>query len=105
MLTQNVNLSGASFPVIADPRFRADALFRTVEFTRSETLTASSSVGAFVAMCGGAALVFAPIGAVCGVLAGASVVAATQAKNTGKCLGIRWTYIGPPFPVIINCYA
>ncbi|WP_133162920.1 hypothetical protein [Arthrobacter glacialis] len=106
VLTQTVNLDGAAFPVIADPRLQQNLAFSTIEFTRSETNTASSSTGGFIAICGGATAVFAPIGAVCGVLAGASIIVATQAKNTGKCLGIRIGNWGTaPFPVIVNCYA
>lgn len=106
VLTQAVELDGAEFPVIADPRLEQNLAFSTLEFTRTETDTASSSTGGFLAICGAATVAFAPIGAVCGVLAGASVIVATQAKNTGKCLGLRIGNWGTaPFPVIVDCYA
>lgn len=106
-LTQTIDLKGATYPVIADPRVQVDWLFRTIEFQRSWTKTAAESIGAFMGICALATpLAGLVAGAVCGAMAGAANIAARQAINTGKCLGIRSNWaVGPPFPVIVNCYA
>ncbi|WP_157874103.1 hypothetical protein [Psychromicrobium lacuslunae] len=108
VLTQTIDFSGAQFPVIADPRFQKDWLNNTIEFTRTETSTAADSAGGFALICG-SAVGFLPLAGVCGVLAGASVVVANEARNQGKCLGIRWGNGIPlpayPYPVIVDCYA
>lgn len=90
ILTQSVAHKGRAYPVVADPRYKKDWLNNTIEFTKSETKTASSSAGAFGLICGTVAFRFPMGGAVCGAIAGSSVIVATQAKNSGKCLGIRW---------------
>lgn len=109
VLIQDVDLSNAAFPVIADPRLQKDWLNNTIEFSRSETATAASSDGAFVAVCAPVAFWFPPVGAVCGAFAGAASITAKQAQNQGDCLGIRWGNGFPvptyPYPVIVGCYA
>ncbi|WP_394940346.1 hypothetical protein [Psychromicrobium sp. YIM B11713] len=108
VVTQKIDFSNAQFPVIADPRLQKDWLNNTVEFTRGETATAADSAGGFALICGGAVALL-PVAAACGVLAGASVVVANNARNQGKCLGIRWgngfPIPGAPYPVIVDCYA
>ncbi|MEB0288083.1 hypothetical protein QN355_16155 [Cryobacterium sp. 10S3] len=99
--------SSTAFPVVADPRVQCDFVWCTLEFTKTETQTASeTAVGAGAVLCGGAALLNPIIGFACGVYSAAFWVAAVQAKNTGQCVGFRMLAIGgSAHPVIINCYA
>lgn len=96
----------AAYPVVADPRVQCDLVWCTIEFTRTETKTASeTAAGASAVLCGGAALLNPIAGFVCGAYGAAFWVAAVQAKNTGQCVGFRLLTIGgSAHPVIIRCY-
>lgn len=95
-----------AYPVVADPRVQCDLVWCTLEFTRTETRTASeTAAGATGVLCAGAALLNPIVGFVCGAYGAAFWVAAVQAKNTGQCAGFRMLAIGgSAHPVIIRCY-
>jgi hypothetical protein len=97
----------AAYPIVTDPRAECDLVWCTLEFTRTETKTASeTAAGASAVLCGGAALLNPIVGFVCGAYGTALWVAAVQAKNTGQCVGFRLLTIGgSAHPVIIHCYA
>lgn len=95
------------YPVVADPRVQCDLVWCTIEFTRTETLTASqTAVGAGAVLCAGVAALNPIVGFVCGAYGAAFWVAAVQANNTGECVGFRMLTVGgSAHPVILGCYA
>ncbi|WP_423183890.1 hypothetical protein [Arthrobacter sp. NyZ413] len=105
ILQQDINLRGAAFPVVADPRTACDAWFCTVEFNKSETKTIADNgwqaTGVVSLGCG---LLTPGMAVLCGAIGGALTIAASQAHNQGDCVGIRtyrWTS-QISFPVIYN---
>ena len=102
-----VPAESTAYPVVADPRVQCDVVWCTIEFTRTETNTASQTAAAASAvLCAGAGLLNPIVGFVCGAYGAAFWVAAVQAKNTGQCVGFRMLTIGgSAHPVIIGCYA
>lgn len=105
VLRQDVNLRGATFPVVADPRTACDPLFCTVEFNRSETKTiADNGWQATGVISLGCALLTPGMAVLCGAIGGAVTITASQAHNQGECLGIRAPRFASQaaFPVIYN---
>lgn len=106
VIYQSVDHREASYPVVADPRVACDAIWCTLEFNKSETQTASETAGGAAAvLCGGAALLNAAVGFVCGAWGAAFWIAAVQAKNQGDCVAMRVSVIpgfAAPHPAIYN---
>jgi hypothetical protein len=97
VITQTVNLTGAVFPVVADPSYGCGFANCTIQFNKSETrdwATASApTLGALIAGCtvagGGVA------GAACAAASGAMITSATLAVNHGECLELHFAGIPP----------
>lgn len=104
-VVQHVQHEGAAYPVVADPSVACDLAFCTTMLDKTETKTAAeSTVAATTLLCGPMTVVFAPLGAVCGAYGAAFHVAATQAVNSGQCVGERHLTIGGSIhPVIQPC--
>lgn len=105
ILRQDVNLHGATFPVVADPQTACDLWFCTVEFNRSETKTIADNgwqaTGVISLGCG---LLTPGMAVLCGAIGGAVTITASQAYNQGECIGIRAPRFASQaaFPVIYN---
>lgn len=105
ILRQDVNLHGATFPVVADPQTACDPWFCTVEFNRAETKTIAENgwqaTGVISLGCG---LLTPGMAVLCGAIGGAVTITASQANNQGECLGIRTPRFAGQvsFPVIYN---
>ncbi|UKA59793.1 hypothetical protein [Arthrobacter sp. FW306-2-2C-D06B] len=105
ILRQEVNLQGATFPVVADPQTACDPWFCTVEFNRSETKTIADNgwqaTGVISIGCG---LLTPGMAVLCGAIGGAVTITASQAHNQGECVGIRTPRFAGQvsFPVIYN---
>ena len=104
-VVQHVEHEGATYPVVADPRSGCNAVWCTVMLNRTETKTASQTAfGATGLLCGTMTAVFPPLAAVCAAYGAAFWVAATQAVNSGKCVGMRGLTIGGSWhPVVERC--
>jgi hypothetical protein len=105
VLTQHVDHRGAVYPVVADPRVSCDLIWCTTVLNKTQTKTASQTLAAAGALlCGPMTAALPPLGAVCGAYAAAFFVAAVQAHNSGKCVGVRRLVIGGSVhPVIEKC--
>lgn len=99
-VTQNVNLEGAAFPVVADPRVTF-GFYAYVTFTRSETTRIapnSSYVTLTAAACG---LIPLPgVNVACAIIVGAAAINLSNvfknaASQNGKCAQMRFNYLIP----------
>ncbi|WP_345048485.1 hypothetical protein [Arthrobacter methylotrophus] len=105
ILLQDVNLQGATFPVVADPQTACDSWFCTTEFNKSETKTIADNgwqaTGVISIGCG---LLNPGMAVLCGAIGGAVTITASQAHNQGECVGIRTPRFAGQvsFPVIYN---
>jgi len=107
-LTQHVDHAGAAYPVVADPGLSCDWLFCTYMCTRSQTsfIADYGSVGAALVSAGCGAIAAWVGGALCAAYGAWVVGAANDARNQGRCLGLRhFNYSSPAYiwPVIENC--
>lgn len=97
IITQEIELSGADFPVVADPSFGCGFANCTIQFNKSETrdwATASPPVlAALVAGC--AAAGGPPAGVACGAASAALVSAAILANNHGECVELHFAGVSP----------
>jgi hypothetical protein len=104
VLTQHVEHEGAAYPVVADPRFRCDGLWCTVELTRHETRLMAAG-----ALSPGIACRFLGPGAgACAALLIAGWAQANIAVNSGQCIGFRvWqrNLISYLHLAYVRCYA
>lgn len=101
VLVQHVEHAGAAYPVVADPTFGCDAIWCTALLTRGENASVANdalNAGILCTVTG----VYAPI---CGAMIGLVWAKANEARNIGKCAGIRWWRINGAFmhPVIESC--
>ncbi len=108
VITQHVDHSGAVYPVVADPGLACDALFCTYMYTSGETATLANygglGVGLTAAGCTAVGTVIA--GVLCAAYGDWIVGTAADAKDQGKCVGVRHFHYGPTgliFPVIESC--
>lgn len=96
VITQTIDLTSATFPVVADPSFGCGFANCTVQFNKSETrdwATASPPVlAALVGGCGAAGGPYAA--AACGAASGAIVTSAVLATNHGECVELH--FVGSP---------
>jgi hypothetical protein len=104
ILTQRVQHAGAAYPVVADPRFRCDGLWCTVELSRYETRLMAAG-----ALSPGIACRFLGPGAgICAALLIAGWAQANIALNTGQCIGVRvWqrNLVSYLHLAYVRCYA
>ncbi|WP_148285559.1 hypothetical protein [Microbacterium sp. B24] len=95
VITQNIDISNASFPVIADPSYGCGVGWCSIYFNRSETHDWATggvlALGGAAAACG----LGGPVAiAACGVAAGAIGATAVIADNHGQCVGFLFTPAG-----------
>jgi len=104
VLTQHVDHSGATYPVVADPRFVCSGIFCTLELSRADTQKLANNVLGV----GGACALMGPVGPACAAILAGMWGMAKIALSTGQCVGVR----GVKAPIItgmhgvyIPCYA
>jgi hypothetical protein len=104
VLVQTVDHSGASYPVVADPRVRCDTLWCTLELSRVETrLMAAHALSPGIAC-----RFLGPGAAVCAALLIGGWAQANVALATGQCVGVRiWkaNFVSYPHLAYVRCYA
>lgn len=107
VVTQEVWHQGATYPVVADPRLECDALFCTAIATRSETASVANHGSTASIILGGLCTALGTVvaGVVCAAGAQWAVGVAADAKDQGKCLGVRkFHYVSAAvFPVVATC--
>lgn len=108
VIVQHIDLDGAAFPVVADPKMACDALNCTLEYNKAETRDVASTSSLASYLVGAACTAFgtAIAGFVCAAITAWFVDTANSAQNQKKCVGIRAMRIpGPqsaPYPVVYS---
>jgi hypothetical protein len=104
VLTQHVEHRGATYPVVADPRFVCSGIFCTLELSRGDTQKLANNVLSV----GGACALLGPAGPACAAILVGMWGMAKIALSTGQCVGVR----GVKAPIVtgmhgvyIPCYA
>lgn len=96
VVTQHVDLAGASFPVVADPQSGCGIGWCSIYFNRSETHDIATA--GFIAL-GGAAAACSVGGAIavaaCAVAAASIGATAVYADNHGQCVGLSFWGVPP----------
>lgn len=89
IVTQHVDITGAAFPVVADPTTGCGVGWCSVYFDRSETkaIAAGGPVGG-TALTTGCALLHPAAGAAYALISGAVVAVALGADANGNCVGV-----------------
>ena len=104
ILTQTVEHSGASYPVVADPLIRCDGLWCTALLSRAETRQVASGSFAPGALCAW----FGPVGRLCSTLILGGWAHANVALSRGMCSAFRvWqqNLVSWPHLAYVSCYA
>jgi hypothetical protein len=102
-IEQQIDTSGARFPVTADPRYTTGWVTSTLYFNKSETRTIASAPTAASFACAAAGAVGGPpVVVACGVGAAQMYIQARTAVSRGQCIKLKFSLI--PTPVYIGTY-
>jgi hypothetical protein len=97
VITQTVDLTGAVFPVVADPSFSCGFANCTIQFNKAETKDwATGAPAVLTSLVGACAWAGGPpAAAACGIASGAMVSSANIAVNHGECVELHVAGVPP----------